>query len=59
MTVIGTDKFTIRKTNGILPWRLWTPAGTWYDSPTHEHAVDIIDHLRGHHHASRRVAREG
>jgi hypothetical protein len=54
-----TDKYVIRKTKAFLPWRVTTPGGAIFNSPTHAHAVEIIDHLLGFYHAHRRSHQKG
>lgn len=55
-----TEKFVIRKYGtAFFPWIVMTPAGQSHTSPTFEHAIDIVDHLLGHHHARRRAEQKG
>lgn len=56
-----TEKYIIRKHKaaGFFPWTILTPSGQFHTSPTFEHAIDIVDHLLGHHHARRRAEQKG
>lgn len=49
------SKYKIRKNHGLLPWQIITPGGTWFQSPTHAHAIEMVDHLLGHHRAHKRT----
>lgn len=52
-------KYYIRKTKALLPWRVITPGGAVFDSPTHAHAIEIVDHLLGFYQAHRRSNQKG
>ena len=55
------NKYIIRKRKaaGFFPWTILTPSGQFHTSPTFEHAIEIVDHLLGHHHARRRAEQKG
>ncbi|MFF0498465.1 hypothetical protein ACFYU5_18815 [Nocardia aobensis] len=54
------NKYIIRKQGtAFFPWVVMTPGGTLHFQPTFEHAIDVVDHLLGHHHARRRAEQKG